>query len=120
LLALDRLAEPGLVGGKAYFLSQGEPVNCWGWINEVLKLAGLPHVRKLVPFRAAYVVGGALELGYRVLGKMDEEPLMTRFLACQLAMDHYFSLKRAEQDLGYHPQISMHQGMLRLRAWIHK
>jgi len=120
LLALDRLGEPGPVGGKAYFLSQGEPVNCWGWINDVLKIAGLPHVRKLVPFRAAYAVGGALELAYKLMRKEKEEPLMTRFLACQLAMDHYFSLKRAETDLSYRPHISTHQGMLRLRAWIHK
>ncbi len=119
LLALDRLAEPGPVGGKAYFLSQGEPVNCWGWINDVLKIAGLPHVRKLVPFPAAYAVGGVLEVAYRWLRKSDE-PLMTRFLACQLAMDHYFSLKNAETDLGYRPQVSTHQGMLRLRAWLHK
>lgn len=119
LLALDRLAEPGPVGGKSYFLSQGEPVNCWGWINDVLKIAGLPHVRKLVPFPAAYAVGGVLEVAYRWLRKSDE-PLMTRFLACQLAMDHYFSLKNAEADLGYRPHVSTHQGMLRLRAWLHK
>ena len=119
LLALDRLIEAGPVGGRAYFLSQGEPVNCWGWINDVLKIAGLPHVRKLVPFPAAYAVGGVLEVAYKWLRK-ENEPLMTRFLACQLAMDHYFSLKNAETDLGYRPQISTHQGMLRLRAWLHK
>lgn len=120
LSALDRLAEPNPVGGKAYFLSQGEPVNCWAWINDVLKLAGLPHVRKLVPFVAAYAVGGALEVAYKFLRKEKEEPLMTRFLACQLAMDHYFDIKNARTDLAYQPQVSTHQGMLRLRAWLHK
>src|SRR3954454_20968326 len=29
-------------GGKAYFISQGEPVNCWRWIDELLALAELP------------------------------------------------------------------------------
>ena len=47
LLAADALdcapvppAEAASPGGKAYFISQGEPVNCWQWIDEVLALAG--------------------------------------------------------------------------------
>ena len=34
-------------GGKAYFISQGEPVNCWQWIDEILALVDLPPVRKI-------------------------------------------------------------------------
>ena len=39
-------AEAASPAGKAYFISQGEPVNCWQWIDEVLALAGLPPVAK--------------------------------------------------------------------------
>ena len=46
LLAADALRPGSPVAGRAYFISQGEPVNCWAWIDEILALAGLPPVRK--------------------------------------------------------------------------
>ena len=52
LLAANALAQTPNAksppAGRAYFISQGEPVNCWRWINEVLALADLPPVRKSV------------------------------------------------------------------------
>lgn len=39
VLAADALATNSPVAGRAYFISQGEPVNCWGWINDLLQLA---------------------------------------------------------------------------------
>lgn len=117
LQALDKLAEPDPVGGRAYFLSQGEPVNCWSWIDEVLGLAGLPPVARSVPYPLARFAGGVLESIWRVTGRSDE-PTMTRFLAAQLAKDHYFNLGRARADLDYEPKISTFDGMRRLADWL--
>lgn len=117
LQAADHLAVHSAVGGRAYFISQGEPVNCWDWINSILQLAGMEPVQKGISFRTAYGVGGALECVYRMLGKTDEPP-MTRFLAAQLATSHYFNIDRARRDFGYFPQISSQQGMQRLGAWL--
>jgi nucleoside-diphosphate-sugar epimerase len=117
LLAADRLVGGSPVCGRAYFLSQGEPVNCWQWIDEVLALAGLPPVRKTISFRAAYSAGAVLEAAWWVLGRTNE-PRMTRFLAAQLATSHYFNLTRAREDLGYEPRVSIAEGMERMRAWL--
>src|SRR5690606_19265625 len=100
LLAADRLAEGSPVAGRAYFITNGEPVNCWDWINQLLELAGLSPVRRAISFRTAWVLGHALETVWRVLGRRDE-PRMTRFLAAQLATSHYFNLSAARRDLGY-------------------
>ena len=35
LLAADALQPGSPVAGRAYFISQGEPVNCWAWIDEI-------------------------------------------------------------------------------------
>ena len=43
---------------------------------------------------------------------------MTRFLAAQLAQDHYFNLARARNDLGYEPRISTFDGMRHLAEWM--
>ena len=53
-------------GGKAYFISQGEPVNCWRWIDEVLALAELPPVEKSVSRETASCAGTVCEFVYRL------------------------------------------------------
>ena len=116
LLAADAL-EQGRAGGKAYFITNGEPVRCWQWINEILALAGLPPVTRGISFRAAYAAGALLEGLWTVLGR-TEEPRMTRFLAAQLATSHYFDITAARRDLGYEPAISMAAGMQRLGEWL--
>jgi 2-alkyl-3-oxoalkanoate reductase len=106
-----------LPGGKAYFISQGDPVNCWRWIDEVLALVDLPLVAKSVSFETASRVGGACEAAYRLL-RLKGEPPMTRFLAAQLATSHWFDISAARRDLGYVPRVSTAEGMRRLGEWL--
>lgn len=114
LQAADALALDLPVGGRAYFISQGEPVNCWGWIDEILALAGLPKVRRSISTATAWRVGAVLETTWRLLGRKSE-PRMTRFLAAQLGRSHYFDISRARCDFGYAPRISTEEGMRRLK-----
>jgi nucleoside-diphosphate-sugar epimerase len=118
LQAADALRPGAAICGRAYFLSQGEPVNCWDWINEILALAELPPVTRRISYRAAYAAGAMLEAAYWLLGHADE-PRMTRFLAAQLATSHWFDISRAREDFGYQPQVSTAAGMQRLKAWLH-
>jgi nucleoside-diphosphate-sugar epimerase len=119
LQAADTLAPGASICGQAYFLSQGEPVNCWEWINQILAFAQLPPVTKRISYRAAYTAGTVLEGLWWLLGRTDE-PRMTRFLAAQLATHHWFDISKARRDFGYDPAISTAEGMQRLAAWIRK
>jgi nucleoside-diphosphate-sugar epimerase len=103
------------VCGSAYFISQGDPVNCWGWINDILKMARLPRVKRSISFFWAWRLGHALEI-YHDLFNIEREPRMTRFLAAQLAKSHYFDITRARRDFGYYPLVSLDEGMKRLEA----
>ena len=110
-------AEAGSPAGKAYFISQGGPVNCWEWIDEVLGLAGLPPVKKTMSAGAARRLGAACETAYRWL-PLPGEPPMTRFLAAQLATSHWFDIRAARRDLGYDPRVPTGEGMRRLGEWL--
>jgi nucleoside-diphosphate-sugar epimerase len=115
LQAADALAPGSPVAGKVYFLSQGEPVNCWGWINEVLAQADAPLVTKRISYRAAYALGFVLE-GIWGLTSLKDDPPMTRFLASQLATSHYFDISAARRDFGYSTRVSTEEGMRRMKA----
>jgi nucleoside-diphosphate-sugar epimerase len=117
LLAADALAGDAPAAGRAYFLSHGEPVNCWDWLNEILQLAGLPPVTKSISFRAAWTAGAILEGMWKTLRRRDE-PRMTRFLAAQLATSHYFDISAARRDFRYQPNVSTEEGMRRLGIWL--
>lgn len=113
ILAAQNLENTSTAAGKAYFISQGEPVNLWDWIDELFLRFQVPVIEKSVPFALAYTAGAILETAHRIFAP-GKEPKMTRFLAEQLAKSHCFSIKNAERDLGYIPLISTEEGMNRL------
>ncbi|MDR1484895.1 MAG: NAD-dependent epimerase/dehydratase family protein [Planctomycetaceae bacterium] len=105
------------VNGNSYFISQGEPVNCWDWIDEVLLSCGLPKVAKSISFRKAWFFGAILEAWYKLF-RLQGEPLMTRFLSAQLAQTHYLNIAKAKKDFNYKPIISMTEGMEKLKQYL--
>ncbi|MFV2070635.1 MAG: NAD-dependent epimerase/dehydratase family protein, partial [Pirellulales bacterium] len=85
LQAADALAAGRPLAGKAYFISQGEPLPCWAWIDRILDLAGLPPVERSISLRTAWWIGAAFEWFHSIRAD-HREPRMTRFLAAQLGM----------------------------------
>ena len=118
LLALNALqANPAAVQGNAYFISQGEPVNCWSWVNKVLNMAGIPSVKKTLSFKKAYCLGALFEGVYAIF-RPNAEPPITRFLATQLSQSYWFNIEKARRDLKYQPQVSTEEGEKRLMTWL--
>jgi len=119
LLAADNLETLKTAAGQAYFISQGEPVNLWNWINDLFSRLNISPVTKKVSFKNAYFGGMVLEKVYLLLNR-QEEPPMTRFVAEQLAKSHWFSINKAQNDFGYNPAVSTEEGMNRLVDWLKK
>lgn len=116
LQALDAL-QAGLALGQAYFLSQGKPVSLWPWINDLLERLEMPPVTRRVPVGAA-LAAGALAEGIWSLFRLSGEPPMTRFVAVELAKDHWYTIAAAKRDLGYEPQVTSEDGLAEYaEAW---
>ena len=107
------LAPNSKVGGKAYFISDDNPVFLWKWINNLLSRLGISVVSRKISYSNAMRLGTFLELVYGVLG-LKSEPPMTRFLASQLATSHYFDISKAKKDFDYHPLVSQKEGINQL------
>lgn len=117
LLAADHLSTNCAISGKVYFISNGQPLPLWEMVNHILAAADIPPVTGCIPAKLAYIAGCICEGlwgGLRLAG----EPPMTRFVAHELASAHWFDISAACRDFGYQPEISIDEGLLRLRAWL--
>jgi 2-alkyl-3-oxoalkanoate reductase len=117
VLAAEALSPRSPAAGRAYFVSQDDPIEVGTMIDRICEAAGLPPVRRAVPAGVAYAAGAVAELAYRALGRA-EEPMMTRFLAKQLSTHHHFDIGAIKRDMGYRPAVSLDEGMTRLGVWL--
>lgn len=115
--ALGAPGQPaGPAAGKAYFITNGEPINLWRWIDDLLLALGRPPLpARRIPLPVASAIGAACETAWRLF-RRDGEPPMTRFIAAELAKDHWFNIDAARNDLGYVPRVSMAEGTAALVA----
>ena len=113
--AFGHLAAGAPCAGRAYFISNGEPMPMRDLLNRLLRAAGAPGVRKSLPFGAAYAIGAACEALWPLL-RLEGEPPMTRFLAEQLSTAHWYDMAPATRDFGYRPRVTMDEGFRRLEA----
>lgn len=112
LLAADALEEGSPVAGSAYFISQDEPVNPWGWVNDLLTQLDIPPIKRRISLPVALVLAHIIEFTYRTF-RIKGEPQLVPFLVNEMALDHYFDISRAKQDFGYEPQITMEEATRR-------
>jgi nucleoside-diphosphate-sugar epimerase len=102
-LALERLIDhDSTVEGRPFFVTDGQPIECWQWIADILSIAKLTPPRRSISLANAYRIGAILE-GLYTLSRKRTEPPMTRFVAKQLGVDHYFNIESAKMRLGYQP-----------------
>ena len=84
-------------------------------IRGLLKAAGLePEIKAISP-AVAKVAGAVMESLWKLL-RLSGEPPITRWSAEQLSTEHWLDISAAKRDLGYHPAISINEGLEILKA----
>jgi len=114
LCAMRALDENPDLSGEVYFISQGEPVKLWWWIEEVLRFKGIALPNTKVSKSLAYTAAGLSEVMAR-LG-LIKTPSLTRFLVSEMSSSHYFDISKAKKELGYMPRFSIKQALERTFA----
>jgi nucleoside-diphosphate-sugar epimerase len=105
------------VAGRAYFVSSGEPVEIWSFIDQILGAAGKPPIRKTVHPRVALAAGWLFETVHALTGASGE-PRLSRWIVRELTTSHWFDITAARRDLGYTPQVGIDEGLRRLGRWL--
>ena len=120
LLALEKLiTQPDVVGGKTYFISNDQPVSQARIISALLKASGMEVQIKPISPSVAKMAGTVIEAGWRLL-RLRSDPPVTRWSAEQLSTAHWYDISAARRDLGYHPEVSIEEGLQRLRRHLEK
>lgn len=113
LLAADALAPGSANDGKAYFITDDEPVMLWPWLNDLFAEMGIPPVTKRISQATAERVAGAAEWVWRTFRRPGEPP-MTRFVARSMSTHHHYDLSAARSDFGYHQKVDPKIGWERM------
>jgi 2-alkyl-3-oxoalkanoate reductase len=108
ILAFEALKANPQAHGRAYFISQGEPYNLWGWIGRVLELNKLPPISRRISKGMAMAAAAGLE---GISSVLPLKPQFTRFLVSEMTTHHYFNIRRAKQELRYEPSCSVGEAL---------
>ncbi|MGE2737191.1 3-beta-hydroxysteroid dehydrogenase [Mycolicibacterium vaccae] len=109
ILAAQHLVPGGTAPGQAYFINDGEPINMFEFARPVVEACGQPWPRLRVPGRLVWAAMTAWQFLHFRLGL--PKPLLEPLAVERLYLDNYFSIGKAQRDLGYRPLYTTEQAM---------
>ena len=109
ILAAQHLVPGGTAPGQAYFINDGEPINMFEFSRPVVEACGERYPKIRVPGRLVWFAMTVWQwLHFRFgIPKPMIEPLGVE----RLYLDNYFSIAKAQRDLGYQPLFTTEQAM---------
>lgn len=109
LLAAARLGDDGIASGKAYFISDGEPMNSMEFFRPLIEGLGQAFPQKVLGTGLLRLVAHSGQAAHFLLGL--PEPFLTPHELDKVSVTHYGSNALAEKELGYQPVVSYAEGM---------
>ncbi|MEI8051824.1 MAG: NAD-dependent epimerase/dehydratase family protein [Actinomycetes bacterium] len=112
IAGLDATARPGDAVGRAWVLTGGDPRPLIELVEGILRSADISTPLRSIPAPLAGLAG-------RVVGRLwpGDEPPLTHFAARQLSVAHWFDQAETRRVLDWKPQVSVDEGLERLRHW---
>lgn len=117
MLLLERLvtdAGANVVGGKAYYISDGSPIENFEFLRPICLSRNQPFPNMVIPTSTVMAFAIFSELVYKIFWI---PPLLTRAEVAKIGVTHYFSIELAEKDLNYSPKFDSKQGSEQLAAY---
>ncbi|XP_057687031.1 short-chain dehydrogenase/reductase family 42E member 1 isoform X2 [Corythoichthys intestinalis] len=91
--------------GQAYFISDSRPVNNFEFFRPLVEGLGYPFPTLRLPITLVYFAAFLIEIIHRFVAPFyDFQPLLTRTEVYKTGVTHYFSMAKAEAQLGYRPK----------------
>ncbi|MCB9612635.1 MAG: NAD-dependent epimerase/dehydratase family protein [Sandaracinus sp.] len=110
------LGPEGKANGRAYFLSDGEPMSYFDFFAPTAIELGYKPPKASMPVWPVRLAAECAEW----LSFLGIHPFLTRMELYKLVTNHWFSIAAAERDLGWKPQFGHAEGMARCRPWVRR
>jgi nucleoside-diphosphate-sugar epimerase len=102
-------------GGRAYFVTDGEPLVFRDFVGELIATQGVTPPTGSVPAPVARALAATAETAWKLL-PLPGAPPLTRFAAWVASRECTLDDTRARTELGYAPVVSRETGMRELRS----
>jgi nucleoside-diphosphate-sugar epimerase len=107
------------VGGKAYFISDGTPVDVWAFTDELADRYGIPRITRSVSPRLLWAIATVIETVWRIPALHSRyPPPLSRYLVSLLSHCSTYDLSAAKRDFGYAPIVDRATGLARIDEWL--
>ncbi len=102
--------------GETYIITDGYQLTWREYFERLTIELNLPRHGLSIPAWLAMLIAVISETLHRLFG-IKKRPLITRYLVAHLKKDFHFSIQKAMDELGYHPQISLDEAIHRTAKW---
>ena len=109
-LAIRLALEAPEAKGDIYNITNGEPRAFRDLLEECLTGLGYPIKYRKIPATLLSGIASSLEFLYKTLN-LKGEPALTRYTYYLLRYSQTLDISKAEKELGYHPKISISEGI---------
>lgn len=117
MAAETRLGPDTPVCGQAYFVTNGEPIAFFEFVERLLTAMGYPPIRKRVPYWLAYAGAGLVEAFHSAVRRGGtSEDGVSRFAVRYLNTHHYYRIDKAVRDLQWRPRTALAEAIQRTAA----
>ncbi len=107
------------VGGKAYFVTDGEETDAWAFIRELAETFEVAPPHKTIRPTVLRVLVALCEALWRLpLLHARYSPPLSRYGISLLARTGTYDITAAERDFGYRPVVRREQGLRELAEWV--
>ena len=109
-LAIRLAIETPKAKGEVYNITNGEPRTFRDLLEESLTGLGYPIKYRKLPAALLSGIASCLEFLYKTFN-LKGEPALTRYTYYLLRYSQTLDISKAERELGYHPKISISEGI---------
>ncbi|XP_023561144.1 sterol-4-alpha-carboxylate 3-dehydrogenase, decarboxylating isoform X1 [Octodon degus] len=121
ILAAEHLSRDGALGGKAFHITNDEPIPFWTFLSRILKGLNYEPPKYHIPYWVAYYLALLLSLLVMLLSPLLQiQPTFTPMRVALAGTFHYYSCEKAKKLIGYRPLVSMDEAVERtVRSFHH-
>uniref|UniRef100_A0A8C5QAJ7 Sterol-4-alpha-carboxylate 3-dehydrogenase, decarboxylating n=1 Tax=Leptobrachium leishanense TaxID=445787 RepID=A0A8C5QAJ7_9ANUR len=114
ILAAEHLQKDSCLGGKAYHITNDEPIPFWTFLSRILVGLNYDAPKYHIPYWLAYYLAFFVSFLVLIISPLVKiKPTFTPMRVALAGTYHYYSCERAKKDMGYKPVVRLDEAVER-------